>query len=126
MSYQVTRHADDKPAGRMHVMIDHPPADSTDAGFGLGGSFYFEPGETLVMPEYSARVIMRDPVLQHRFSVDPPLPELPEDVVPDEEPAAPEALTVAPESPEPVAPPPLAQPSTAVLPAVPLVHRDAE
>lgn len=73
--YSVTRNADDKPAGMLRVQIDAPaPADMKDPPFGLGGTFYFEPGQTEVMQEHSARVIMEDPALGKRFTVDPALP----------------------------------------------------
>lgn len=66
----VTRRADDEPAGRRMVAIDR--LDLIEIA-PIVDMFHFDRGETLWMPEYSARVIAWDPALRERFVIDPPL-----------------------------------------------------
>lgn len=124
--YSVTRKVDDKPDGVLRIMIDAPaPEDMKDPPFGLGGTFYFLPGDTQIMQEYSARVIFDDPSLEPRFTVDPPLPEKPKpaEAEPIEPVAGIETPAVADSQAPVVTPGPVkpAKPVAAPPPALPVV-----
>lgn len=72
----------DVPNSPLRILVDAPAADSPDAGFTVGGTFYFEPagqeGDTATVGEHAARAIMGDAGLSPHFECTPPwAPEKP-------------------------------------------------
>ncbi len=60
------------PASPMKIMIDRQEAGDPDAGFGMGGTYYFEPGDRHAVSDEAARAVMTDPGLKVHFRCDPP------------------------------------------------------
>lgn len=77
------------PGSPIKIMVDQP--SGPDAGFGQGGTFYFQPagedGDTHEVSELAARAIMDDPDTAVHFTCTPALPA----AIPADQVAAPAA-----------------------------------
>lgn len=67
--YRLTR-TSATPASPLKIMIAKP--DGADAGLSAGGSFTFDPGDTVQVDPYVAGVIMGDPSMASHFECLPP------------------------------------------------------
>lgn len=74
MTYRLTR-TSTSPASPLRILVDAPdPSSPDDGGFTVGGSFMFEPGDSVQVGDVAARTIMTDPSLAHHFTCEPPFP----------------------------------------------------
>ena len=69
--YRLTR-TSSEPASPLKIMIAKP--DGPDAGLSAGGSFVLDPGDSVQVDPYVAKVIMGDPGLAPHFDCLPPWP----------------------------------------------------
>lgn len=60
------------PATPLQILIDLAEPGNPDMGMTVGGSYRFEPGETIAVTERAAAVIMGDPGLAAHFVCEPP------------------------------------------------------
>lgn len=79
--YTLTRKKTSKPDSAMRIILTGPEPEPSepgqpepDAGLGIGGTYFFMPGESHAIPGHAAAAFMADEYHADHFDIDPALP----------------------------------------------------